>query len=108
MSVLNGGAKVVGSVGSGQTRHVRPYRHRRPFDAKRHQRVVMLTADEQHDSGRVRLDHVPLIYKVILGGCRLSSLPAGERGRYTIGGFSDVTFSIIEVLEAGLNANWPF
>jgi hypothetical protein len=108
MSVLGGVAKVVGSVGSvghATFGHTAIAAH---FDAKRHERVVMFTDDQPHDSGRVRLDHVPLIYTVNLVGYRPSSLPAGERGRYTIGGFSDATFSIITVLESGRNADWPF
>ena len=34
--------------------------------------------------------------------------PAGERGRYTIGGFADATFTVMKVLEDGRNALWPF
>jgi hypothetical protein len=107
-SVLAGVAKVVGSVGSvGHSTfgHTAIARH---FDPKRHDRVVLFTDDQQHDSGRVRLDHVPLIYTFDLAGYRPSALPAGERGRYTLGGFSDATFTVMEVLEGGRNAGWPF
>jgi len=78
------------------------------FDPTRHRRVVMFTDDQQHDAGRVRLDHVPLIFTCDLGGYRPSSLPAGERGRYTLGGFTDATFTVMDVLERGQNAEWPF
>ena len=78
------------------------------FDPTRHRRVVMFTDDQQHDAGRVRLDHVPLIFTCNLGGYRPSSLPAGERGRYTLGGFTDATFTVMDVLERGQNAEWPF
>ena len=60
-SVLGGVAQVVdliGSVGHSTFGHTAIVRH---FDPKRHQRVVIFTDDQQHDSGRVRLDHVPLI-----------------------------------------------
>jgi hypothetical protein len=108
MSVLGAVREVVGAVGSvghATFGHTAIAEH---FDAKRHRRVVMFTDDQQHDSGRVRLDHVPLIYTFNLAGYRPSSLPAGERGRYSLGGFSDATFTVITVLEAGRNAAWPF
>ena len=69
---------------------------------------VIFTDDQQHDSGHVRLDHVPLIYTFNLAGYRPSALPAGERGRYTLGGFTDATFTVMKVLEDGRNADWPF
>jgi hypothetical protein len=107
-SVLGGVARVVGSVGS--VGHA-TYGHTaiaRWFDPKRHRRVVLFTDDQQHDSGRVRLDHVPLIYTFNLAGYRPSALPAGDRGRYTLGGFTDATFHAMAVLEAGRHAGWPF
>jgi hypothetical protein len=108
MSVLGGVDKVVRSVGS--VGHA-TYGHTaiaRWFDPKRHQRAVIFTDDQQHDSGHVRLDHVPLIYTFNLAGYRPSALPSGERGRYTIGGFTDATFTVMKVLEDGRNAAWPF
>jgi hypothetical protein len=108
MTVLGGVDKVVGSVGS--VGHV-TYGHTaiaRWFDPKRHQRAVIFTDDQQHDSGHVRLDHVPLIYTFNLAGYRPSALPSGERGWYTIGGFSDATFTVMKVIEDGRNAAWPF
>jgi hypothetical protein len=41
-------------------------------------------------------------------GYRPSALPAGERGRYTLGGFTDATLTAMTVLEASRNAEWPF
>ena len=32
----------------------------------------------------------------------------GQRGRYTLGGFTDATFTAMKVLEDGRNATWPF
>lgn len=107
-SVLAGVDRVVRSVGS--VGHA-TYGHTaiaRWFDPRRHRRVIIFTDDQQHDSGRVRLDHVPLIYTFNLAGYRPSALPAGERGRYTLGGFSDATFTAMQVLEGGRNTNWPF
>jgi TROVE domain len=107
-SVLAGVDKVVRSVGSvghatcGHTAIARWY------DPRRHRRAVIFTDDQQHDSGRVSLDHVPLIYTFNLAGYRPSALPAGQKGRYTLGGFSNATFTAMAVLEAGHNADWPF
>ncbi len=107
-SVLAGVHKVVGlvgSVGHATYGHTAIARH---FNPKRHRRVVVFTDDQQHDSGHVRLDHVPLIYTFNLAGYRPSALTAGERGRYTLGGFTDATFTAMAVLEAGHDAAWPF
>jgi hypothetical protein len=107
-SVLAGVDKVVRSVGS--VGHA-TYGHTaidRWYDTKRHRRAVIFTDDQQHDSGRVRLDHVPLVYTFNLAGYRPSALPAGERGRYTLGGFTDATFTAMKVLEDGRRAAWPF
>ena len=107
-SVLAGVDRVVRSIGSvghatfGHTAIARWYQPRR------HRRAVIFTDDQQHDSGRVSLDHVPLIYTFNLAGYRPSALPAGEKGRYTLGGFTDATFTAMAVLEAGRNAEWPF
>ncbi|MGH9223944.1 MAG: TROVE domain-containing protein, partial [Acidimicrobiales bacterium] len=107
-SVLAGVAKVaglVGSVGHSTYGHTAIAKH---FDARRHRRVVLFTDDQQHNSGQVRLDHVPLIYTFNVAGYRPSALPAGERGRYTLGGFTDATFTAMSVLEQGRDATWPF
>ncbi|MEW6473604.1 MAG: VWA domain-containing protein [Actinomycetota bacterium] len=96
---------LVGAVGHATCGHTAIARH---FDPKRHRRVVLFTDDQQHDSGSVSLDHVPLIYTFNLAGYRPSALPAGQRGRYTLGGFTDATFEAIRIVESGGNAGWPF
>ncbi len=108
MSVLAGVDKVVRSVGSVGHATFGHTAIARWFDPRQHRRAVIFTDDQQHDSGQVRLDHVPLIYTFNLAGYRPSALPAGERGRYTLGGFTDATFTAMAVLEAGRNAEWPF
>jgi len=95
----------VGSVGHATYGHTAIARW---YDPKRHQRAIIFTDDQQHDAGHVRLDHVPLIYTFDLAGYRQSALPAGERGRYTLGGFTDATFTAMKVLEDGHDAAWPF
>ena len=107
-SVLGGVDKVVRSVGSVGHATFGHTAIARWFDPKRHRRAVIFTDDQQHDSGRVPLDHVPLVYTFNLAGYRPSALPAGERGRYTLGGFTDATFTAMKVLEDGSDAAWPF
>lgn len=97
--------QMVGVVGHSTMGHTAIADH---YDPKRHDRVVMFTDDQQQDAGRVDISNVPVIYTVDLAGYRPRSTPAGQRGRYTIGGFSDATFAIMETLEAGRNAEWPF
>jgi hypothetical protein len=107
-SVLGGVQQVVGKVGAvghATYGHTAIARH---FDPKRHRRVVLFTDDQQHDSGSVNLEHVPLIYTFNLAGYRPSGLSAGRLGRYTLGGFTDATFEAMRVLESGGNAGWPF
>jgi hypothetical protein len=79
-SVLAGVDKVVRSVGS--VGHA-TYGHTaiaRWYDPRRHRRAVMFTDDQQHDSGRVNLDHVPLIYTFNLAGYRPSAMPDRREG----------------------------
>jgi hypothetical protein len=107
-SVLSGVDRVVRSVGSVGHATFGHTAIARWFDPRRHRRVVLFTDDQQHDAGHVALDHVPLIYTFDLAGYRPAALPAGARGRYTLGGFSDATFAAIETLEQGREARWPF
>jgi hypothetical protein len=107
-SMLRGVERIVQSVGSvGHATFGHTAIHQW-FTPARHRRVVLFTDDEQHDSGHVRLDHVPLIYTFNLAGYAPSALPAGQRGRYTLGGFTDATFAVMEVLEDSRDAHWPF
>ncbi|MEM9203932.1 MAG: TROVE domain-containing protein, partial [Actinomycetota bacterium] len=96
---------MIGQVGHATYGHTAIAAHYTP---RRHDRVVMFTDDQQHDSGSVNLDHVPLIYTVDLAGYRPRSTPSGGQGRYTLAGFSDATFSLMRTLEQGRDADWPF
>lgn len=107
-SMLGGVEKVVRSIGS--VGHA-TYGHTavaRWFDPNRHRRAAIFTDDQQHDSGHVRLDHVPRIYTFNLAGYAPSALPAGEPGRFTLGDFTDATFTVLKTLEEGHDAGWPF
>lgn len=48
------------------------------------------------------------IYSFDLAGYKAAHLPAGEKNRYLLAGFSDACFSMIPMLEAGEDAGWPF
>lgn len=43
-----------------------------------------------------------------LAGYRPRSMPAGSRGRLSLAGSSDASFTMMSVLEAGRDAGWPF
>ena len=98
-------AGMLGEVGHATYGHTAIRDH---FDARKHDRVVMFTDDQMADASMVDISHVPVIYTVDLAGYRPRSTPAGQRGRYTLAGFSDATFRLMETLEAGRNADWPF
>ena len=97
--------KMLGVVGHATNGHSAIAAHYKP---RRHDRVVLFTDDQMHDAGMVDISAVPLIYTVDLAGYRPRSLPSGGRGRYTLAGFSDATFSLMPTLEAGRDADWPF
>ena len=74
-----------------------------------HDRVFILT-DEQafggaRDSGP---SSIPLIYTWNLGGYMPAHNQSGERGRYTFGGLTDMSFAVVPLLEASKNGAWPF
>ena len=104
-------AGMLGEVGHATYGHTAIRDH---FDARKHDRVVMFTDDQMADASMVDISHVPVIYTVDLAGYRPRSTAthrvasSGQRGRYTLAGFSDATFRLMETLEAGRNADWPF
>ena len=96
---------MIGAVGHATYGHTAIRDH---YNARRHDRVVLFTDDQMADASAVDISHVPVIYTVDLAGYRPRSTPVGARGRYALAGFSDATFSLMETLEAGRNADWPF
>ncbi|GAA3440860.1 TROVE domain-containing protein [Planomonospora venezuelensis] len=78
-----------------------------------HDRVVILS-DMQTMSGYssegvagAAPGHVPM-YGFNLQGYRHAAMPTGSGNRHEFGGFSDATFRLIPLLEAGGAAGWPF
>ena len=104
-------SSLIGSVGHATFGHTAIRDH---YDPTRHDRVVMFTDDQMADAGAVDISHVPVIYTVDLAGYRPRSTATrgvasvGGRGRYALAGFSDSTFTLMQTLEAGRNADWPF
>jgi hypothetical protein len=78
------------------------------FPDRIHRRLRKEATMTKFSGGSVSLDHIPLIYTFNLAGYRPSALPAGQRGRYTLAGFTDATFDAMRVLESGGKAGWPF
>jgi hypothetical protein len=69
-------------------------------------RIIVFT-DMQDNPGRVgRLPKVP-VYVWDLRGYGVSNIEPGS-GRYLLSGFNDASFGLVELLEAGKNANWPW
>lgn len=73
-----------------------------------HDRVVIFTDEQAHDSYGSRTAGIPVIHTFNLGGYRTAGTPNGTKGRYAYGGFTDATFTLMALLESGKNADWPF
>lgn len=72
-----------------------------------HDRVVILTDEQAHDSGRYGLPNVS-IYTFNLAGYREAHLPSSDN-RITIGGgLTDSAFSMIDSIEKIRHGTWPF
>lgn len=76
---------------------------------KMHDRVIILTDEQAFDSGYVNIDNIKVpIYTFNVTGYSHSQLPT-TGNRYTFGGgLTDAAFSVIPMLEAGKNQDWPF
>jgi len=77
-----------------------------------HDRVVVFTdmqtmVDRKGEVTDAVPAHVPL-YGFNLVGYAPAMMPTGLRNRHELGGFSDATFRLLPLLEAGENARWPW
>lgn len=93
----------IGSVGHGTMTWAAVDRH-----YVGHDRVVIFTDEQSHDSYGASRAHIPTIHTFNLAGYRTAMTPNGEHGRYAFGGFTDATFTLMKVLEDGKSAGWPF
>jgi hypothetical protein len=79
-----------------------------------HDRVVILT-DEQafgynpwYGARKSAREIEKPIYTFNLVGYKTGHLSSGENNRYTFGGLTDSGFKMIDLIERGRNADWPF
>lgn len=72
-----------------------------------HDRVIVFTDEQSHDHYQADRMRIPNIHVVNLAGYKVATMPAGP-GRYTYAGFTDAMFTMIELLERGDRADWPF
>ena len=84
---------------------------RRAYDG--HDRVIILS-DMQTMGGYYAGNvtdaapkHIPM-YGFNLVGYQHGAMPTGAGNRHELGGFSDSTFKLIPLLEAGRSCDWPF
>ncbi len=80
---------------------------------RNHDRVVLMSDMQTMTGyhGRQVTDAVPAhipIYGYNLAGYRRAAMPTGSRNRHEFGGFSDASFRLIPLLEAGTNVTWPW
>jgi hypothetical protein len=84
---------------------------RRTYDG--HDRVIILSDMQTmggYYAGNVT-DAAPKnipMYGFNLVGYQHAAMPTGSGNRHELGGFSDSTFKLIPLLEAGTSADWPF
>jgi hypothetical protein len=77
-----------------------------------HDRVVIVTDEQAHYSGDGSVDapvpqHVP-VYTWNLAGYRMGHAPSGTGTRHTFSGLTDAALRMVNLLEAGRNAVWPW
>lgn len=83
-----------------------------------HARVVIFTDQQSFGSGRgwystgIGLDAIKDIkvpmYNFDLGGYSVAHMNSGKNNRYEFGGFTDQAFVMLDLLEKGKDAGWPF
>jgi hypothetical protein len=78
----------------------------------RHDRVVIVTDEQAHYGGQKSVDaavppHVP-VYTWNIAGYRRGHAPSGSGTRHTFGGLTDAAFRMIQLLEGGRAAVWPW
>lgn len=78
------------------------------YDPDRHDRVVIITDEQSHDSPRRMTMKAP-VYTFNVSGYRAAHGPtSGYDGWYTFGGLSDSGLDAISALESRKDQGWPF
>lgn len=73
----------------------------------KHDRVIVLTDEQSHDSWRSLPGFKGNTYIWNLAGYRMGTAP-GYNGIYTFGGLSDASFGVIPLIERGGAGVWPW
>lgn len=73
----------------------------------RHDRIVVFTDGQDHPARQSHLPDVP-IYVWDLRGYRATNMDLTTPKRYLLSGFSDASFKLVGLLEAGHDAGWPW
>jgi hypothetical protein len=92
----------IGSIGYGTMIHESIRRH-----WAGHDRIVVFTDEQGHDSYSADMNKIPAIHTVNLAGYRAATM-ATAPGRYSYGGFTDAFFTVMALLERGASDDWPF
>ncbi len=72
-----------------------------------HDNIVMITDEQFHPGPELRTDGPVYVFNV--AGYRSGGISTEMPGRYVIGGgFTDAAFRVLELLDRGRDANWPF
>jgi hypothetical protein len=72
-----------------------------------HDRIVVFTDQQDHPARTTQLPDVP-VYVWDLGGYGRANINTQQPNRYLFSGFSDASFRLINLIEAGQNAAWPW
>jgi hypothetical protein len=78
---------------------------------RKHDRVVIITDEQASRDHREVSQEVPAnvpLYTWNLAGYEHGHSPSGAANRHTFGGLTDQAFTMIPLLEANQNADWPF
>jgi hypothetical protein len=76
-----------------------------------HDRVVILTDEQAASDGGEVSEAVPTstaMYTWNLAGYERGHAPSGGRNRHTFGGLTDAAFRMVNLIESGRNATWPW
>lgn len=71
-------------------------------------RLVVFSDMQVFPSSTVISDEAKSVYLFNLGGYAPAMLETGAKGVHEIGGFTDKAFSMLEFVERGKHADWPF
>lgn len=75
---------------------------------KGHDRVIILTDEQAHDSHHGMFDAIPALYTFNIGGYRVAHTEERSGWHTFGGGLTDAAFRLLPALEAQRNVGWPW